>query len=222
MLPVPTTAHNEALSGDTLYSAFLNYEWRELIVPAIVERLFQVAATIDDEGDRQDFEVRVGALIDDLYDEDAMDFTPVGMVAWFPAPTIPAKWLRCDNAAYTQSAYPDLYDVLVDFQFVDAGVNKFRVPALTDKFLYGATVDGDIGDVGGEYEHTLTVAELPAHTHAEKSNLGVGALEGIGRRTDAISTTVTTATLTGSTGSGDPHNNMPPYMRGYWLIKALP
>lgn len=64
---IPTSEHDEALAGDTLFSASLNYEWRRIVIPAIIARLDVIAATIDDETDRQDFELRCGALIDDLY-----------------------------------------------------------------------------------------------------------------------------------------------------------
>lgn len=64
---IPTSEHNEALAGDSLYSAFLNHEWREVVIPIIVSGMEQIAETIEDETERQTFEVRYGALIDDLY-----------------------------------------------------------------------------------------------------------------------------------------------------------
>lgn len=64
---IPDSEHDEALTGDTLFSASFNYEWRRIVIPAIIYRLDTLAATIEDETDRQEFEVRCGALIDDLY-----------------------------------------------------------------------------------------------------------------------------------------------------------
>ena len=64
---IPTSEHNEALAGDVLYSAFLNHEWRTIVLPFIIDGLAKIAAGIEDETDRQAFEVRYGALIDDFY-----------------------------------------------------------------------------------------------------------------------------------------------------------
>ena len=64
---IPTTNHNEALAGDTLYSAFLNHEWRTIVMPFVIRGMAEIAAAIEDESERQDFEVRYGAMIDDFY-----------------------------------------------------------------------------------------------------------------------------------------------------------
>jgi microcystin-dependent protein len=223
---IPTSAHNEALSGDTLYSAFLNYEWREIIVPMIVQGLESLAATIEDETDRQDFEVLYGALLDDLYNEDNMDATPVGAIVAFTRITAPsAKWLYCDGSRVDRSDYPDLWDATPAVwhnQPPTTSPDNIKLPDMRNRFPYGATNSLDLGSTGGEATHTLTTAEMPAHTHAEKSNLGGSTLEGIGRRVDAVSTAVTTATQTDTTGGGGAHNNIPPFTMFGWMIKALP
>lgn len=66
---IPNSGHNEALAGDTLYSVSLNYEWRKIIVAAVNQHLDALAATIEDESDLEDFEVRSGALLEDFYDD---------------------------------------------------------------------------------------------------------------------------------------------------------
>jgi hypothetical protein len=68
---IPTTDHNEALAGDTLYSAFLNHEWRTIVLPFVIAGMKQLAAAIEDESERQDFEVLYGAMIDDFYNADS-------------------------------------------------------------------------------------------------------------------------------------------------------
>lgn len=82
-------------------------------------------------------------------------------------------------------------------------------PNLTDKFIIGAGNSLAVGATGGESTHTLTEAEMPAHTHPfyEDGNAASG-----GQGNHVRTTTVGTYPLTtGSTGGGDPHNNMPPY-----------
>ena len=39
-------------------------------------------------------------------------------------------------------------------------------PDLRDRFIMGATSDSNVGEIGGENEVTLTVEQMPAHTHS--------------------------------------------------------
>jgi microcystin-dependent protein len=67
------------------------------------------------------------------------------------------------------------------------------------------------GATGGESNHTLTVPEIPAHTHSYNFNNTVGSIAaggGIGANTPALQT--------GSTGGGGAHNNLQPYIVVYF------
>jgi len=171
----------------------------------------------------------------DAEEECDLDRTPLGSTVWLPSPTIPAKWHKCDGATLLKSAYPDLYDALPDFQFVQVGtgLDIIILPDLTDRFLYGANSDSEIADVAGTTTHQLTVAELPAHAHSIQPHTHPVPRHASGSGTQmiaSVSGSVTTNATSGasalnttdSKGDNGSHNNMPPYMRGYWIMKVLP
>jgi len=218
---IPTSNHNEALAGDTLYSAFLNHEWREIVLPFVIAGMAQLAAAIDDESDKQDFEVLYGAMIDDFYNEEIVDGTPVGSTMWYVGldTSIPAKWLIAEGQAIDADDYPALA-AIVRSDWIVAG--NIVLPDLRERFLYGAAINGDIGNEDGEANHTLTIAEIPAHSHTQRVQQSGGAIVALGNSTARTATIANTTPSTGDTGGGASHNNMPPYMRGYWIIKVLP
>jgi microcystin-dependent protein len=79
----------------------------------------------------------------------------------------PSHCLPCDGAIYSRLDYPSLYAALDAAFIVDA--DTFKVPNLVNNFPFGASLNPmdpyQVGDIGGATEHTLTVAEIPAHTH---------------------------------------------------------
>lgn len=77
-------------------------------------------------------------------------------------------------------------------------------------FLWASQAGDIIGQTGGEKEHTLTVNELPAHSHGS-----VYSQHAAGTKSQAWYTTAGTALAYGavSTGGGAAHNNMPPYIQ---------
>jgi len=85
------------------------------------------------------------------------------------------------------------------------------------KVLVGVdTGDSDfntIEETGGAKTHTLTTAEMPAHTHGYQKHTGSSALS-----IHDISHTVTSyaTTQTTSTGGGGAHNNVQPYITVYF------
>lgn len=79
---------------------------------------------------------------------------------------------------------------------------------LKDRFLLGA---GDVytnGATGGEATHTLTIDEIPAHTHSLGMAGGSNAQDAGNYR--GVNTSNTTDS--GSAGGGQAHNNLPPYL----------
>ena len=83
---------------------------------------------------------------------------------------------------------------------------------LNDVFLLAAGSYANAGTFGGEATHTLTVDEMPAHSHS------VPNMSGYDTGTEWVGQNGTAALQTRSTaisGGGAAHNNMPPYMAVY-------
>ena len=104
---------------------------------------------------------------------------------------------------------------------------------LKDRFLIGAGGDYELLSTGGEKEHTLSVDELPEHTHfvfseayesprvLNKTSLACSDSGDNGRYNYALTTSDKEAHLgnSGKTGGGKAHNNMPPYKAVYIWVK---
>lgn len=82
------------------------------------------------------------------------------------------------------------------------------------RFLLGASTNYPVGSRGGEAEHTLTVDEMPAHSHkygSTRQDADPDSSGAHGYKWSDINNTQTTL----ETGGDQPHNNMPPYYAVY-------
>ena len=89
------------------------------------------------------------------------------------------------------------------------------------KVLIGAGSNGGrsftAGSTGGEYTHTLTINEMPSHTHTVTDRYferHVGDQLGATHGDELLGNTYTTST-TSAAGGGQAHNNMQPYVVVY-------
>ena len=92
---------------------------------------------------------------------------------------------------------------------------------VTNKFLYGATAQSNVGTEGGEATHTLTTEEMPEHSHKPHQftwvvsyggNSGENAINGANQgNANVFNVDEDQNRYTGTAGGNQPHNNMPPY-----------
>ena len=90
------------------------------------------------------------------------------------------------------------------------------------RFLLGMSSSYPAGSSGGEATHTLTTSEIPSHSHVALYGLD-GAVDDFlggssadyGTRAGSTWNTTNYDYSTSSTGGGQPHNNMPPYLSVY-------
>ena len=94
-------------------------------------------------------------------------------------------------------------------------------PDLRNRFVVGAGTGGNYspGDTGGANSVTLTVAQIPAHTHTyERTDVGINVNDRPwpASNNDCDMTTQNTS----STGGGQSHENRPPYYALCYIMKT--
>jgi microcystin-dependent protein len=156
-----------------------------------------------------------GASLDE--DEVNAGFCPIGTMLPFAGSTPVGRWLLCDGAAVSRTTYARLFAIIGETYGAGDGSTTFNLPNLKGRVLVGldaAQTEFDtLGEVGGAKTHTLTTAELPAHTHNLRVAGGGGLFPGAGGNGDSGSDS-----QSGSTGSGGAHNNLQPYIAINFII----
>lgn len=173
----------------------------------------------------------LSAKVADL--EGALDSLPsspegspiAGIVYPFAGDIVPEGFLICDGEAYSRDDYAELFEAIGTTYGEGDGATTFNVPDLQTRVPVGAGVDYELGEVGGEETHTLTVAEMPSHLHSWK---------GVNTGSDTTSGSYNIALFGidsadayqaqgkgGQPAGGDqPHNNMQPYTVVNYIIST--
>ncbi len=140
----------------------------------------------------------------------------VGTIVAYLGKVVPDTWLACDG-----SEIPSQYNTLISL------IGNYT-PNLGGRTLIGIGKGTDANDksntyalkaTGGEYTNTLTVDNIPAHTHAVSYSFW-GSAQGGGTGDSTNLEESTESKNTSSAGGGDPHNNMQPYYAVSYIIYA--
>jgi phage tail collar len=166
---------------------------------------------------------------------DAIDKAiPVGTIAMFGAEKDPEGWLRCDGRLVQRSAYPKLFAVIGTAYGSSSG-NDFRIPDIRERSVVGTGTKYRVGDRGGNATVTLSIAQMPEHTHeiGEQGNASSRfqartANQDIGIGTSGYTYLTSTGTSSGdrspvavSAGGSQPVDLRDPYIGLPYIIKAL-
>ena len=146
---------------------------------------------------------------------------PMGTIVAFALnyKALPANWLMCDGN-----------DIPAKYQSLITALGNTKTPDLCGRTLIGCGVaksgsNYQLGNVGGEEKHQLTIDELAKHSHTiNNGNFGVHQRSFQGESDDDIpyETNPRGAVLNGTDNSGNDgyHNNMQPYYVVNYIIYA--
>lgn len=176
---------------------------------------------------------------------------PPGSMMDYAGTTAPGGWLLCYGQAISRTTFAALFAALSTTYGVGDGSTTFNVPDARGRVIAGKDdmggtsadrltnqsggVNGDtLGGTGGAETHTLTTAQLAAHshgvtdpghshnvvTHFALQSVNTGSLTQIWQ-SDALTTTggSTTGITIQNAGSGSAHNNTQPTLILNKIIK---
>jgi len=184
---------------------------------------------------------------------------PIGIMMDYAGSTAPTGWLLCYGQAVSRTTYAGLFAVIGTLFGVGDGTTTFNVPDARGRVVAGKDnmggtaanrlttssggVDGaTLGAVGGSETHTLTTAQIPAHTHTGTTDSsgnhshtvsyvdrgdGFGSSPAMSSAAGAETKTTSTAGAhthtftTGSAGTGGAHANVQPTLVLNKIIRAL-
>ena len=147
----------------------------------------------------------------------------VGEIKMWAGDTIPYGWLLCDGSEVSKTDYPYLYASIGDLWGTPNSSSNFKLPNLAGKVPVGYdSADTDFNPVGhtdGEKKHTLTVTEMPSHSHSRNYYSSDWCANGT--KSGYHGSDTGTKKVTGSTGGGQAHNNLQPYAVVKYIICAF-
>jgi len=146
---------------------------------------------------------------------------PAGSIIAWSSNTAPANWLIADGSDVSRTTYASLYAAIGTQFGAGNGSTTFNLPNLKGRVPVGrdsSQTEFDVlGENGGEKTHTLTVAQMPSHSHTYSwgsGNFNAGSNFSL-MRPAGFNVTNNSS----SVGGNAPHNNLQPYQVVNYIIK---
>jgi microcystin-dependent protein len=154
----------------------------------------------------------------------------VGEIRMFAGNFAPAGWALCQGQLLPISENPTLFQ-LIGTTYGGDGQNTFALPNLQSRVPIHVGPGFALGQAAGAESVTLTVSQIPAHSHVPLGNSNSGNQKnptgGVWAKSslDEFSTTAPSinmsAVAVGSAGGSQPHDNMIPFLVINFIISLF-
>ena len=149
---------------------------------------------------------------------------PVGSGCDYFGTVAPDGFMFADGSAISRTEYAKLFELIGETYGSGDGETTFNLPDKRTRVsvMYSGSDDtfNAIGKTGGEKKHTLTVAEMPGHSHGGVVTNVTTDQRG---RVDGSGVTYAKAGTSGNTasaGGNQAHNILQPYLVCNYIIKV--
>ncbi len=155
----------------------------------------------------------------------------VGEIRMFAGNFAPAGWMFCEGQQMPISEYETLFN-LIGTTYGGDGQSTFALPDMRGRIPLHAGNEFTLAQAAGVEEVTLTVNQIPAHTHGVPASSGTGFLASpadavFAKHRDhkafvkGVPTTYMATSMVSSVGGSQPHTNMPPFLCVNFIISLF-
>jgi microcystin-dependent protein len=151
----------------------------------------------------------------------------LGEIRMFAGSYAPFGWALCDGQLISIATYSALYSLLGTTYGGD-GITTFGLPDLRGRAPMHRSGSFPIGSKQGQETVTLTVDQMPQHSHAPQAYTQSGdatdptnavwAAPAASRYSSAAPTLAMHSTAIGTAGTTQAHNNMMPFLTTSFII----
>jgi microcystin-dependent protein len=146
----------------------------------------------------------------------------VGEIRMFAGNFAPAGWMFCEGQLLPISEYETLFN-LIGTTYGGDGQSTFQLPDLRGRLPIHQGNGFTLAETGGVETVTLTVSQIPAHSHPFLASTSAGGTRDPGGNVLAAAVAgsiyrqetpaaALAAGSVGSTGGSQPHDNFQPYL----------